>query len=285
MRGLSEADLEERIAEVKAIKRFGEENLGLEYGNAFQYVDFQMPREFYWLYACQKDRLEWPILGGMAFNRPYIHYKHKSSAQRRAKKLEDEGLDTHIFAGEAMGRSDCPITTSLLEANTIRKASTILHEGFHIYRHKRAVETTPSTIWVVPYHLEEAIASYTGFKGARLYCEKNNPELVDEAECEEEWWLKYAEFINRYHTELKECYERAGNREEILARAKEEGEENHLFHNLQPNNAYFLRMIDYAKSTPLVWEALDGVDLKEYLADPDEIHAYLLEQIGKKPDG
>ena len=61
---MDDADLEERIAEVKAIKRFGEEELGLEFGNAFEEVDLKSQGMFYWLYASYQDRIECPPLRG-----------------------------------------------------------------------------------------------------------------------------------------------------------------------------------------------------------------------------
>ena len=40
-------------------------------------------------------------------------------------------------------------------------------------------------------------------------------------------------------------------------------------------------MIDYTRDTPLVHEVFRDVDLREYLADPTQIHRTLCEAIGE----
>ena len=271
MGDLSEADLEERIAEVKEIKRFGEEELGLQFGDIFTEVDIEerSPKAFYWLYASLKDEITVPKLKRWTKDRPYRFYRSKSSARRRQKKLEEQGFDTHLYEGEAYGREDCPITRGLLETRLTRRADVILHEGFHITHDKRE--------WDLPSDVEESAASYIGKQGALLYVSQHAPEHIQDAKDDIEWRKQWAQFVNTYYAELNECYEKGGDREEILARAENEAGELRIAFN--PNNAYFVRARDYTLRSDIVWGTLDTMALKDYITNPDETHALILEKI------
>ena len=284
VRAMDDANLEERIAEVEAIKRFGEEELGLLYGQAFTRVDIEphRPGALYWLYASPKDKIAVPELRGWNKNRPYKFYTHKSSARRCQNALDAEGYDTFIYEATASSNINRPMTRSLLQAELHNRARTIFHEGFHITKEVRdlvdELEGGPRP-WRIPYRLNEAIATVGGRMALQLYAKTSRQDLIEDAECGLEWWFKYAGFINRYHDHLTECYERGGDREEIFTRAT--GEAKILGFEFTPNNAFLFRAIDYTRDTPLVWEALQDLELCDYIADPSEIHAHLLEEIGE----
>lgn len=288
MDDLEERTLEERIAEVKHIKHFGEE-LGLEFGEAFTVIDLERPLMFYGLYVSYKDRFAIPLVRGLTNGRKSLFYTHRSSARRRQRQLEREGYETHLVESEALGNDDCPITRGLLEAKPSRRLDVVLHEGFHINCCLKAdrdlagceskeLRDSLSPGWALPFRLEEAIASVCGMKASLLYAKAHRPELVEDVKWDIEWWLKYSEALNRHYNILAACCEHGGDRTALLARAAEElgplGED-------EVNNAVFLRDINYTRDTPLAWDTFKDVDLRDYLADPTEIHAFLREQIGE----
>jgi len=314
-------DLEERIGEVKAIKRFGEDELGLRFGEQiFSEIKLDGQPFFYSVYASHTDRIEsafyrritrLPSRLGKFLSRhpllkeippltaklpllsqkiklPYEEYDtDKDAAEERKRELQEKGLDVLLFAGEGYGGTDCPIVRSTLEAEPARKAYIVLHEGFHLHswRHMKdgGVE--------IPIELEEPLGNYVGMQGATEYFREHNPELVDDGRQQYEEWSLIAEFVVRYHERLSECYSKKGKeREEILREAREEAARlkdectipwirKRLSSDI--NNAFFLRYITYSKHHSLVNETLEGVSLKDYLANPDKINAFLLERITK----
>lgn len=278
---MDDADLEKRIAEVKHIKRFGEEELGLKFGKAFKRVETDKPVTLYFLYASYKDRIETPRLRNWPENIPYKPYKRKDSALRGAKRLREQGFDTYLLKAEIYADADCPISQKLLlEERTGIRASWILHEGMHL--------THDLKKWGLPYILDEHIASYVGDKGARLYLEKHKPEDVPEMQGYSLWWRKVARFVNRYTRLLTECYERGGCPDALWAKARKAAQRLDLSDEVSSpdelNNAFFVRYRDYVKHADVVWKVLDGVDLRDYIANPDSINARLLEMITEQKD-
>lgn len=281
MDGLDKRTLEERIAEVKRIKRFGEKELGLEFGGAFRRVETDKPATRYFLYASYKDRIETPRLGNWPGNIPYKPYKRKDSALRRAKRLREQGFDTYLLKTGIYADDDSPISQKmLLEERTGIRASWILHEGMHL--------THDLKKWGLPYILDEHIASYVGYNGARLYLEKHRPEEVPDAQGNYLWVKRFARFINRYTKLLTECYERGDCSDEIMAKAKNAALRLDLSDEVSSpdelNNAFFVRYKDYVKHADVVWEILDGIDLKDYIANPDSTNALLLEMTKEQKD-
>ncbi len=276
-------DLEEHIAEVEAARLFGEE-LGLDFGDAFTRVDLERPPAFYWLYASHKDKIAVPEIRGLPPGRPFLFYNYNSSAKRRQKTLEEQGYDTFIHDGAGGGTPDCPIMKSLLEAEPLRRAYVVLHEGFHINRYLSDVKdfkkSTPRK-WCIPYRLDEAIATVTAKFAVLQFAETHRPDLIEECYEKTQWWLDFADFVNKFYDELTLCYEEGGDREEIFERAQAEAESGKIS-SFEPNNAFFLRNIDYTRDTPLVHETFEGVSLEDYFADPTYIHRHLCEQIGAK---
>lgn len=272
---MDDKDLEEKIAEVKAIKRFGEEELGLEYGEAFTRVELNPPSPMaaYWVYASPKDEISVLDLNDLAENKPYISFFDKEATLTRKRELEAEGFDTYLFSAEVYGGlDDCPILPALLKQPLHHRAFDILHEGFHILHQKKG--------WNLPYCLEEPIASYVGFIGAYKFLQSTSPSevpiLLNQIKRHGEW----TRLINKHTKELCECYEQGGCPDEILEslqwRARGFGVHDKI------NNAFILRQMDYRKNAPLIWETLKGTDLREYIANPDEINAFLLERIAEE---
>lgn len=276
MDGLDKHTLEERIAEVKRIKRFGERELGLKFGRAFTRVETDKPATLYFLYASYKDRIEAPRLRNWPERIPYKPYKRRDSALRRAKRLREQGFDTYLLRAEIYAAADSPIFPKILrEERTETRAHWILHEGMHLTHNLKR--------WNLPYSLDEHIASYVGDKGARLYVEKHKPEAVPDAQEDNLWGRRFARFVNRYTRLLTECYEQGGCPDEIWAKAKKAAQRLDLSDEVSSpdelNNAFFVRYRDYVRHAERVWEILDGVDLRDYIANPDEINAFLLERI------
>lgn len=253
-------DLEKKLEQIKEIKQFGED-LGLYFNKSFSKVDLSKS-SFYLVYASYKDSIE------SVTTKPFEFFENNKEAEKRAKELEKAGYDVHLFYASAHAVKDCQITKSLLKETYAWKTSVILHEGFHLYLQFKKIK--------LPLSLEEAIASYIGYNGAIEFF-KDNPNLLKKAQEQMDWWLRYAEFINRNYNLLSECYKQNGNREEIFSKAQEEAERINAPY--KPNNAYFLRNIDYTKHTDLVWQILRKHSIKEYLANIDRINSILKRHI------
>ena len=283
-------DLEERIAQVRDIRRFGEEELGLEFGGAFERVELDTPGLAYWVYASPKDGLEVAEPEQCDAGYPFESFSDRDEAMEREKALRERGFDTHLFESCAYGSTECQITKELLmEGRPAVRASDILHEGLHITQDLRG--------WDLPYTLDEHVATYTGLNGALAYVRKNLPDAVTDAERNIRWWKEFAGFIKHYDSILTECYRQAdGSRNPLLTAAHKlrahvirahAGREMRarLHHSDKLNNAFFLRQRDYTQHTDEVWETLGAVDLGEYISNPDSTNALLLERIGGAADG
>ncbi len=283
-------DLEERLAQIADIRRFGEEEFGLEFGGAFERVELDTPGMTYWLYASPKEGLRIADPEQCDAGYPFELYMDREEVMEREKELQEHGFDTHLFEAGVYGSSECPITRALLmnERPAVR-ANDILHEGLHITQNLRE--------WDLPYSLDEHIATYTGLNGALAYARKHLPEAVDDAQWNLTWWKEFAQSVNHYDRALTECYDRIGGSRNLFAAAAaklsahliraQAGRElrGRLHYPGELNNAFFLRHRDYTQHTGAVWGILDTVDLGEYIRDPDSVNALLLERIGGAADG
>ncbi len=272
----SEEGYDQRIRDIEAIRRFGED-LGLQYGYAFEELDLSDGSRFYWVYAAHKDTIE-SAIDNKGY--PYLFFgKDKTAAERKVKELKEEGYDTLLIGRTAHGNSS-QITKSLLETTLAHCAYTILHEGFH--NHARM-------FLCIPGELEEEIADYIGFHGAIEFFRRHKPEFVHEAEALLDHWSEEAKFVKKYHNLLSECYKNGGaDREEIFRRAEEERDT--LYRNSKSkyfrdkwvnkelpriNNAYFIQKWDYVENRDLVSESLGKNSIEDYLASPWSVNAYL----------
>ncbi len=312
---MDERLLEERVAEIQAMKRFGE-GVGLNFGEEmFSEVQRGEQPSFYWLYASHKDRIEsalfwtrsalpyaicaflarYPLvrhIPRLFLQRVSMEYEmfdsQKLDAEARARELEDKGLDVLLFEAEAYGGPECPLTLSVLEAEPARRAYVVFHEGLHVHIRKHWDKGGAN----IPPELEEPLADYFGTTLASRYFEEHAPESIGAARLQSQDVATFFDFVVAYHDRLSECYARGGKaREAILAEAREEalrlrgGCETAWVKDRfsSPiNNAFFLRYITYSKHRPLVGTALESVSISDYLKDPDTVNTILLERIGER---
>lgn len=266
-------DLEKKIGEIKRIKEFGEE-LGLYFGENFKRVDLS-DTLFCFIWASYKDNLE-PVFG---YDELYECYDDdRESAEERARELKEIGYDVYLCDVSAQGpietdgvsandSESCPITKALLEEPPEEMASTVLHESFHFYIEARGL--------YLPLNLNEAIATYIGFKGAIEFY-RDNPELLREAGKQMDDWMHFVEFVNMYYDLLTDCYEKGIlSKEKILAGANRDAKE--LGIEDEVNNAFFLYAYTYTRNAGIVFETMEKQSIKKYLKNPREINSFLLE--------
>jgi len=283
------AEFEEDIAEVKAIREFGE-SLGFDYGTAFTELDLSRKHPALFLYASLKYRIH-SAVPGWTTEKPYEAYEgNKEFAMSRSAELMESGYDVLVFEAELHGAKHCPITRSLLECQSVRKQNGILHEGFHMF-------LTFHQIYL-PYPLEEAIACYIGSAGSLEYCKAHNTGLIEAANIGIRDWRLFSDFVNRNCALLEEFYkEVAGDyaaiqgfteetRRPMLEKIRSEAQDlksrcdtDAVVYRLSAdiNNAFFLRYIDYTKFYPLVWEMFeaDQVSIQDYLSNPEPMNKKL----------
>lgn len=271
--------LEHKIKEVKEVKRFGESELGLNFGKAFSRLDISKTQHFYWVYASPKNKLH-PMRSsdGASYNK----FRHnKKDAEIFLKKLEKEGYDVLLFEAEAAGFKECQITKGLLKLPHAELTWIVLHEGFHIHSDINGIK--------IPYKLEEAICNYIGFNGAIEFFKKYNPSLLPEALAEKNDYASFFKLCLKYYTELSECYEKGGKkREEILSSARKEF--NALKKScksraikdrcsLPINNAFFVRYRDYTEVNEPVEKFLKKYSIPHYLMNINKINSSLKKEI------
>lgn len=91
-------DYSRELEFIQTIKKFGEEEYGLNFKGAFEDVDLG---EFScnWAYACPVDKLE------SVFNnkRPYEFYPDQDKAWKRYMQLKNAGNDSYFYHAEAHG--------------------------------------------------------------------------------------------------------------------------------------------------------------------------------------
>jgi len=217
--------LEEKINFIGQIKKFGEEELGIGFKDAFS--KYRQTKKFCWLYVTPKYRLE------SIFKDEYRFYNSAKTAGNEKRFYSARGFDACMYTGEAAGIDTCPITDSLLNAAPERQAFAVLHEGWHI--------TNRSGF----YSLEEATGCVIGFMGAISFAEKHLPESKSNAERKARVFKDFSGFIMKYYSMLREAYKGksyASKRKEkarILAEA--EGEKIRFAPNDEMNNAFFYR--------------------------------------------
>src|SRR3989338_2142185 len=105
--------LEERIAEVGAVKAFCEER-GMHVGDLFTRVDLSREVHAWALFVSLKDRIAPPEgVRGLARGESGMEYLSALSAMSNKRALDEQGFDT-LLIPTAYGEEDCPITASLL---------------------------------------------------------------------------------------------------------------------------------------------------------------------------
>ncbi len=271
-------DTEKRIEEVNRIKRFGSD-LGIDFGDGFETVDLSRGKWFYWVYTSRKDRIETVLKNG----EPSEQFESRAAAKRYETAMLKKGFDTLTFNAALYGgsnvRDGCPITRGLLSRPICYQAYSVLHEGFHNHVSVNNV--------VIDYTLEEAVADYVGFEGARLYCEIYHHGSLRWLESDLEDRNRFTAFVNKYYASLEKCYRGEGIGGRRILRnarraAKKSGKHGKTIkkNSKKINNAFFLRYIDYTRHDGLVRDAFKRFSIWQFLENAD-LMADLLGEIAR----
>jgi hypothetical protein len=265
-------DLEGKIGLIKDIKEFAVDKLGITPNPSFEKVgavDF-----FHVLYASRPDKIESAIKNRFK----NLIYEDQEECKKKEEFFNSRGYDVLKMTWEAIGKKDCPITSSMLESSKTRQSYLVLHENFHIHCKENNLSFNLA--------VEEAIADCFAYQGALIYF-ASNPSMISHIKRDFREWQEFYAFANRYIIRLEEAYKqstRKGRR--LLDDAKIEARK--LFCdaiskevkdrlNLPINNAYFLRLKSYAPMAIPVYEAFREMDPREYLTDREKLNAKLRE--------
>ncbi len=276
-------NLEERIAEVEAVKRFCGEQ-GMHVGKMYTKMDLSRVDPGYSLYVSRRDKITVPEnVRGLPRGWTSLDYSSEKAAMRRKKRL-DKRFDT-LLVPVAYGAEDCPITEGLLTVGLAERAVEVVHECFHVHAWHGRFDGGSACL---PPCLEEPLATRLGFIGAREFLGERKPEELPAVEQQMAEWNIFVEFVNEYHSRLDWCYRRGGGeREAILAEAGEVarilgGEcadpwvEDQYSHDI--NNAFFLAHRNYTAYYPAVRSLLEGLSLADYLGLQDGITVQLFDR-------
>ncbi len=243
-------DYSRELEFIQTIKKFGEEEYGLNFKGAFEDVDLG---EFScnWAYACPVDKLE------SVFNnkRPYEFYPDQDKAWKRYMQLKNAGNDSYFYHAEAHGGGNCPITRDMLEASGARQCYVIIHEAWHTTSKAEKLEH--------PYPFEESSGRVIGLFGGIELAEKlNDSNLLEATVNQEAAWSMFADFVNKVWDELQEFYSSNPAMEaiklkkaefnkrgaELAAELPDSWEKMELSKEI--NNAFILRYHDYTVYYP-----------------------------------
>lgn len=206
-------------------RAFADTVLGLRVGSAYTTVAF-LRRDTLALVlsAVRKDRFEpfrwwFPIVGHV----PYKGFFDRASALRAAADLERRGYDTYLrptAAFSTLGWLPDPLPSSLLRADSVTLAATIVHETFH------------NTLFL-PGRVEfnESAAELVGAHGAIAFFCRQAADDVRCRQAQQAWLdqLRFGAFHEELVAELRDLYDRRDLdrteklrlREEVFARARE----------------------------------------------------------------
>ena len=259
---------------VALARSYAADELGLHTGETFVDVDLtDEPMERCTLYVSRKDSISSAFLDGRAFA--------SDSSMDCARELEKEATENghHAYLTRVLAHAGhFPITRRVLKLEPHRVLETFFHEGYH--NHLRDVERGK-----LAHPLEEAIATYTGFRVASDFCAQQLPEYAERCIQAMEDWYTFADCINDIGRAIAAGYDSEADSEEIRAslssRLKELNEKllNTNFSSREPlNNGQILRDLIYSWYSNLVQERLNGETFPMLFAnstDSNHIHKEL----------
>ena len=209
---------------VLEVRRFADDNLGLNVGGAYKTVTAVDKSAVSWvLMAAQPDQLTpytwyFPIVGSV----PYKGYFKLAQAQAASASMEDQGLDTFIrpaVAFSSLGYFNDPLLSNLLGLDHVVLAGVIIHELFH-----RTYFLASNVMF------DESAANYVGSRGAIAFFDHlKGPNSEDSAIARSvlQSDLKFGVFLAGEEKKLLALYNSGKPRAEILK------QRTALFHQIQ----------------------------------------------------
>lgn len=169
------------------------------------------------LSAAHRDRFEaytwwFPIVGRV----PYKGYFSERRAREAMRDLEAEGFDTYLrptAAFSTLGWFNDPLLSTLLRADTVSLANTVIHELLH------------NTIYVSgEAQFNESFANFVGARGAiQFFCGRDGEDSPSCERARASWRdeLLFGRFIDDLATELEALYARPDLSSEQKIQARE----------------------------------------------------------------
>lgn len=208
-------DIRAKLETVLAVRKFADEQLGLNVGGAYRTVaPVDQGAVIHVVMAAPRDSLEpytwwFPIVGRV----PYRGYFDETDASAEAQELEAKGLDTMVrpaVAFSSLGFFSDPLLTSLLKLSRVELAGVLIHELFH------RTYYLPSDAM-----FDESAANYVGSAGAVAFFAATRGESAPETIAAREVLesdFKFARFLLHEQARLLNIYMSDLPKDEILNR-------------------------------------------------------------------
>jgi predicted aminopeptidase len=238
-----------RLELVEEVRRFAEEELGMDVGAAYGTYAEVPPGALVWVVsAARQTRLEsytwwFPIVGSVS----YKGFFEESEAEILAGELGSEGWDVYLRTSNAfstLGWFDDPVLSSWLVRGEVALADLVLHELLH-------------RSFYLPGHTDfnESFASWVGHAGAREFFARRDGAEAETTRLAERRYDQAMSASTRFDgavATLRALYDQAERRKWPRARTLEAREE--IFATLgmagEVNNAVILARWAYRKALP-----------------------------------
>lgn len=209
----------DKLLLVLQARQFAADSLGLNAGNSYTlFSRVESDTLVMVLSAAYRDRFQpytwwFPIVGRV----PYKGYFDLDDALQAQRRLEAKGFDTYLRPSAAfstLGWFNDPLLSTLLRADRVALANTVIHEIFHntFYAPGQAI-------------FNESLANFVGGRGAiEFFCRRDGPgsETCRTAVASWEDDLLFGGFLSAVIADLRELYARPDLSTEEKLRVREE---------------------------------------------------------------
>jgi predicted aminopeptidase len=208
----------EKLRLVLEAREFAASELGLDVGRSYTtFAEVDSDTLLHVLSASRKDAFvphTWwfPIVGRV----PYKGWFDRAPAEREQARLAEQGLDTYLRPASAfstLGWFNDPLLSTLLRADEVRLANTVIHEVTH-----------NSFFAAGQARFNESFANFVGGRGAiHFFCGRDGQDAPRCERARNEWHddLLFGEFLSLMLEELEALYAREdlASEQKVEARA------------------------------------------------------------------